>query len=518
MGVESTLVMEDIRKTFPGVVALNGVRFELQRGEVHVLLGENGAGKSTLIKLLGGALRKDAGRILLDGREIEIRGPHHAQELGIGIIYQELHLVPHLSAAENIFLGREPELFPGIIDQNALYVRGQEVLNGLHVDIDAHTIVKELSVAQQQMVEIAKAVSLDVRILVMDEPTSALTESEIGQLFAMIQRLKRTGVSIVYISHRLDEIFQIGDRVTILLDGTYVGTYGIGALSRAELVRLMVNREIKEHFPKVRTHQGKEHLRVEHLSRVGQLNDISFSLYGGEVLGVAGLLGSGRTELARALFGLDAIDGGTVIIHGIVQTNLNPRRAVKLGLGYLTEDRKTQGLILRLSVKDNILLASLDRLSKFGVLDPSTEAVTAEQYVEDLRIKTPGIEQQVVNLSGGNQQKVVLSKWLCSQAQIFIFDEPTRGIDVGAKVEIYKLMNGLTERGAAVMMISSELPEILGMSDRIMVMREGSIAALMDAAEATQELILHHALGNGPLSGPREPARHVPPSGGERFT
>jgi ribose transport system ATP-binding protein len=496
MGVESTLVMEDIRKTFPGVVALNNVRFELQRGEVHILLGENGAGKSTLIKLLGGALKKDAGRILLDGREVEIRGPHHAQELGIGIIYQELHLVPHLSAAENIFLGREPELFPGIIDQKILYAKAQEIIDGLHVDIDARAIVKTLSVAQQQMVEIAKAVSLDVRILVMDEPTSALTESEIEQLFAMIKRLKMTGVSIIYISHRLDEIFQVGDRVTVLLDGKYVGTYGIGELSRAELVRQMVNREIKEHFPKVRTPRGEEKLRVEHVVRAGELNDISFSLYGGEVLGVAGLLGSGRTELARVIFGLDPVDSGTISINGTVQTKLNPRRAVKLGLGYLTEDRKNQGLVLRLSVKENILLASLDRLAKFGVLDPATESAAAQRYVEDLRIKTPGLEQQVVNLSGGNQQKVVLSKWLCSEAQIFIFDEPTRGIDVGAKVEIYKLMNGLTERGAAVLMISSELPEILGMSDRIMVMREGTVAALLDAANATQEMILHHALGN----------------------
>jgi len=496
MGVENTLVMEGIRKTFPGVVALDGVRFDLQRGEVHVLLGENGAGKSTLIKLLGGALKKDTGRILLDGREIDIRGPHHAQELGIGIIYQELHLVPHLSVAENIFLGREPEIFPGIIDQQALYARAQDVLQSLHADIDSRTTVRELSVAQQQMVEIAKAVSLDVRILVMDEPTSALTESEIEQLFSMIRGLKTRGVSIVYISHRLEEIFQIGDRVTVLLDGKYVGTFGVGGLNRAQLVRLMVNREIQDHFPKVRAPRREEKLQVKQLTCVGKLNDVSFSLYGGEVLGVAGLLGSGRTELARAMFGLETIDRGTITINGAVQSGLTPRRAVKLGLGYLTEDRKTQGLILRLSVKENILLASLDRLARFGVLDPATESAAAERYVKDLRIKTPGIGQQVVYLSGGNQQKVVLSKWLCSEAQIFIFDEPTRGIDVAAKVEIYKLINGLTERGAAVMMISSELPEILGMSDRIMVMREGSVAAVLDAAEATQELVLHHALGN----------------------
>jgi ribose transport system ATP-binding protein len=488
--------MEDIRKTFPGVVALDNVRFDLHRGEVHVLLGENGAGKSTLIKLLGGALKKDAGKVLLDGREVEIRSPRHAQELGIGIIYQELHLVPHLSVAENIFLGSEPELFPGIIDQQALYKRAQGILANLHVDIDVHAQIQSLSVAQQQMVEIAKAVSMDVRILVMDEPTSALTESEIGQLFAMIGSLKKTGVSIVYISHRLDEIFHVGDRVTILLDGRYVGTFGINDLTRPELVRLMVNREIKEQFPKVRVPRRDEKLRVEQLTRAGELRDVSFSLYGGEVLGVAGLLGSGRTELARAIFGLDAIDSGAVIVNGQPEPNLNPRRAVKLGLGYLTEDRKNQGLILRLSVKENILLASLDRLSKFGVLDPATESATAEKYVEDLRIKTPGIDQQVVNLSGGNQQKVVLSKWLCSEAQVFIFDEPTRGIDVGAKVEIYRLINGLTERGAAVMMISSELPEIIGMSDRIMVMREGTVAAFLDAADATQESILHHALGN----------------------
>ena len=496
MAVEFALVMEDIRKTFPGVVALNGVQFDLQRGEVHVLLGENGAGKSTLIKLLGGALKKDDGRILLDGREIEIRSPHHARELGIGIIYQELHLVPHLSAAENIFLGREPELFPGIIDQHALFAGAQEILSGLHVDIDAHATVNSLSIAEQQMVEIAKAVSLDVRILVMDEPTSALTQSEIEQLFAMIRDLKKRGVSIVYISHRLDEIFQIGDRVTILLDGTYVGTYGISGLQRGDLVRLMVNREIKDHFPKVRVQRGGERLRVDHLSRAGALDDVSFSLFAGEILGVAGLLGSGRTELARAIFGLDPFDSGTIAINGAVQSRLSPRRAVKLGVGFLTEDRKTQGLVLKLSVKENILLASLDRLATFGVLDRTAEAATAAKFVEELRIKTPGIDRQVVYLSGGNQQKVVLSKWLCSEAQIFIFDEPTRGIDVGAKVEIYKLMNGLTERGAAVMMISSELPEILGMSDRIMVMREGRVAALLDAAAATQEILLRHALGN----------------------
>jgi ribose transport system ATP-binding protein len=496
MAEECTLFMAGIRKTFPGVVALDGVQFDLRRGEVHVLLGENGAGKSTLIKLLGGALKKDAGRILLDGREVDIRSPHHARELGIGIIYQELHLVPHLSAAENIFLGREPELFPGIIDQQELYTKAQEILDGLRLDIDAHIPVGELSVAERQMVEIAKAVSLDVRILVMDEPTSALTQSEIEQLFAMIRDLKRTGVSIVYISHRLDEIYQIGDRVTILLDGAYVGTYGISELSRAELVRLMVNREIKDHFPKVRVPQGKEKLRVDHLTRAGALNNVSFSLFGGEVLGIAGLLGSGRTELARVIFGLDPFEAGTITVNGVVQSGLSPRRAVKLGLGYLTEDRKTQGLILRLSVRENILLASLDRLARFGVLNPAAEATVAAKFVEDLRIKTPGIDQQVVYLSGGNQQKVVLSKWLCSEAEIFIFDEPTRGIDVGAKVEIYKLINGLTQRGAAVLMISSELPEILGMSDRILVMREGSVVALLDAAEATQEVILHHALGN----------------------
>ncbi len=489
------LQMRDIRKTFPGVVALDDVSLELRRGEVHILLGENGAGKSTLMKILSGAYQKDGGQILLNGQEVEIKNPKHARELGIGIIYQELNLVPHLSAAENIFLGRETVTLPGLIDQKTMAQTARQLLTGLGVDFDPRRQVRELSIAEQQMVEIAKAISLDARILIMDEPTSALTEREIKELFARIRKLKADGVSIIYISHRMEELFEIGDRVTVLRDGRWVGTREIAEVSKPELIRLMVNRELTQQFPKVAAPRGSEVLRVEDLRRAGVPEEINFSLYEGEVLGIAGLLGSGRTELARAIFGLDKMEAGRVYIKGQLQKITSPRRAINLGLGFLTEDRKTQGLVLPLSVQENICLPSVERFSRLGVVRASEEAQAAAQYLRDLRIKATGPHQRVLNLSGGNQQKVVLSKWLCTRGHILIFDEPTRGIDVGSKAEIYQLMNQLTAAGAAVMMISSDLPEILGMSDRILVMHQGRINGEFSAAEATQEKILHCALG-----------------------
>ncbi|HEY8228431.1 MAG TPA: sugar ABC transporter ATP-binding protein [Pyrinomonadaceae bacterium] len=492
---DTVLQMRQIRKTFPGVVALNNVDFELRRGEVHILLGENGAGKSTLMKILSGAYQKSAGEIVFDGAEVEIKNPKHAQTLGISTVYQEFNLIPHLPIGENIFLGREPVRFGGVIDRRAILDEAKSALTGLGLTIDPRRLVKNLRVAEQQMVEVAKALSLDARILIMDEPTAALTEHEIGELFGTIRRLKEKGVAIVYISHRMEELFEIGDRVTVLRDGRSVGTYDVREMSKSELIRLMVNRDLTELFPKEHASRGPEVLRVENLCTMGGLKDISFSLHKGEVLGVAGLLGAGRTELARAIFGLDHISSGNIYVNGEAQKMSSPRSAIKLGLGFLTEDRKSQGLVLPLSVERNLCLSSVDKFSNWGVMNTKKEREAATRYTEELRIKTPSLDQKVVFLSGGNQQKVVLSKWLCSEAEVFIFDEPTRGVDVGAKAEIYQLMNRLTAAGVAIMMISSEMLEVLGMSDRIMVMRGGRIAGEFSTEESTQERILQCALG-----------------------
>lgn len=492
---DTILHMRQIRKTFPGVVALDNVDFELKRGEVHILLGENGAGKSTLMKILSGAYQKSAGQILFDGAEVEIKNPKHAQTLGISTVYQEFNLIPHLPIGENIFLGREPVRFGGVIDRRAIVDEAKSALTALGLTIDPRRLVKNLRVAEQQMVEVAKALSLDARILIMDEPTAALTEHEIGELFATIRKLKEKGVAIVYISHRLEELFEIGDRVTVLRDGRSVGTYDVREMSKSELIRLMVNRDLTDLFPKEHASRGPEVLRVESLSTMGGLKDISFSLHKGEVLGVAGLLGAGRTELARAIFGLDHISSGSIYVNGVARKMSSPRSAIKSGLGFLTEDRKSQGLVLPLSVERNLCLSSVDKFSSWGVMNTKKEREAARRYTEELRIKTPSLDQKVVFLSGGNQQKVVLSKWLCSEAEVFIFDEPTRGVDVGAKAEIYQLMNRLTAAGVAIMMISSEMLEVLGMSDRIMVMRGGRIAGEFSAEESTQERILQCALG-----------------------
>ncbi len=489
------LEMRHIRKEFPGVIALDDVHFDLRAGEVHILLGENGAGKSTLMKILSGAYEKTRGEILLNGKPVDIRSPKQAQDLGISIIYQEFNLIPHLSASDNIFLGREPRKAAGFIDQKRMDQEAEALLHELGVRFDPRTPVKRLSVAQQQMVEVAKALSFDARILIMDEPTSALTESEIQQLFATIRRLKEKGVGIIYISHRMEELFEIGDRVTVLRDGQYIGTYPIREVSTDQLVRLMANRELKEHFPKQKATIGDEVLRVEGLTREQVLEDIHFSLHRGEILGIAGLLGAGRTELARAIFGVDRITSGNIYVHGKPVSIKSPAQAIRMGMGFLTEDRKNQGLVLVLSVNENISLPNLDRLSRLGFVDPSAERELGKRYVKELRIKTSGLQQKVMYLSGGNQQKVVLSKWLARECDILIFDEPTRGIDVGAKVEIYQLMNQLTARGVGIIMISSELPEILGMSDRILVMHHGRIRAEYKREEATQEKILSAALG-----------------------
>ena len=495
MADDILLQMKNICKRFPGVTALDHVDFELNAGEVHILLGENGAGKSTLVKILSGAYQKSDGDIFISGESIEIRSPRHAQEMGISIIYQEFNLIPQLSVAENIFLGREAMSLPGIINRDQMSMKAAQILKNLGIVINPDSRVTDLGVAEQQMVEVAKALSMDARILIMDEPTSALTEKEIGELFRMIRQLKQTGVSIIYISHRMEELFEIGDRVTVLRDGRYIATKNIRDVDTATLIRMMVDRELKEQYPRQRTKRGAEKLCIENLSTQALLRNIDLKLYAGEILGVAGLLGSGRTELARAIFGVDRISAGKIAVNGRAQQINSTGKAIDLRIGYLTEDRKQQGLVLDLSVKENICLPSVNRFAHFGLVSGSKENDAAKKWISELRIKTPGADQKVINLSGGNQQKVVIAKWLCSQADILIFDEPTRGIDVGSKVEIYELMNQLSASGAAILMISSDLPEILGMSDRIIVMHNGHISAEFDASEATQEKILHSALG-----------------------
>jgi len=491
---ELLLRLRGIRKGFPGVVALDGVDFDLRPGEVHVLLGENGAGKSTFVRILSGATTRDAGTIEVAGREVEIGSPRRAQDLGISAIYQEFNLVPDLTAAQNIFLGREPAR-GGVIDRGKLNGDARALLEGLGVRLDPGTPVRSLGVAQQQMVEVAKALSTQARVLIMDEPTSALTESEIRELFAAMRRLTARGVGIIYISHRMEEIAQVGSRVTVFRDGRHVGTVDAASASVPSLIKMMAGRELTEHFPRRRTPPGGELLRVENLVRGKRLRGVSLALRAGEVVGIAGLLGAGRTELARAIVGADRPDSGRVVIQGQEVRARGPADAIRRGVGFLPEDRKTQGLVLGLAVHSNLGLPSAHRLSRMGVLDGAALAASAQRWVDDLRIKTPSLAQLVGLLSGGNQQKVVLGKWLATGAQILILDEPTRGIDVGARMEIYELMNRLTEAGVGILMISSDLPEVLGMSDRVLVMREGRVAAELLAADATQERVLGFALG-----------------------
>lgn len=488
--------MRNISKQYPGVRALDDVTLTVEAGEVHALLGENGAGKSTLMKILAGAQPMDHGEILLHGRPVVIDTPQRAMDHGISIIYQEFNLVPYLSAGENIFLGREPRgVIPGFVDFRTLYAESQRVLDRLGVRIDARSPVNMLSVAQQQMVEIAKATSKQCRIIIMDEPSATLTEHELQALFGLIRRLKGEGVSIVYISHRLEEIFDVCDRATVMRDGKWIATRPVKELNREEIIRLMVGRELGEAIPKVAAHVGEPALTVRNLSRAGVLHDISFTVHRGEILGLAGLVGAGRTETARAIFGADPLDGGQIELFGKPVRIRAPRDAIRLGIGLVTEDRKQQGLVLGMAVRENNTLANLDSLSRLGFIRRRAEQKVAEEYRVSLSIKTPSIEQSVQNLSGGNQQKVVLAKWLFTGSKVLIFDEPTRGIDVGAKSEIYKLMNELAAQGCAIIMISSELPEVLGMSDRILVMHEGTITGELLRADATQEKVMHLATG-----------------------
>jgi ribose transport system ATP-binding protein len=527
MSQPPVLEMTGIRKAFPGVVALDGVDLTLRAGEVHMLLGENGAGKSTLMKILSGAYRKDSGEIRINGQAVDIQSPRDALARGIRVIYQELNLVPQLSVAENIFLGDAPAR-AGFIDRRALIASTTRVLAELGLNLDARTPLYRLSLAQRQLVEIAKALrgaagsrfsafaakplrrdlavargpsgggpdpgSRQASILVMDEPTSALTSREVDQLFSLIGTLVKLGVAVVYITHRLDEVYRIGDRVTVLRDGRHVATSMLSAVTVDALVRMMANRDLTEHYPKRRVEPGPELLRVEGLGRAGVLHDINFSVRAGEVVGIGGLLGAGRSELARVLAGVDRAHAGRIICRNAEMRFRTPADAIRKGIGLLPEDRKAEGLVAGLTVARNIALPHGRRLARGGFLPGGCETALAEPVVKDLRVKATPF-QEVRLLSGGNQQKVVLGKWLAGDARIFIFDEPTRGVDVGAKVEIYNLMNKLTAEGAGIVMISSELPELLGMSDRILVMRGGRITTTFDAATTNQEQILAAAFG-----------------------
>jgi ribose transport system ATP-binding protein len=486
--VSPLLEMRGITKRFPGVTALDGVDFELERGEVHVILGENGAGKSTLIKMLSGAYHPDEGEILLDGQRVDISSAAVAQSKGISTIYQEFNLVPQLTVAENIFLGRQPRRF-GIVDRRKMRDEAHELLERIKVRVDSHAPVSTLGVAQRQMVEIAKALSLDARILIMDEPTASLSGQEVERLFEIVRGLKEEEVGVIFISHHLEEVTEIGDRVTVLRDGKMVGQVP-ATTDHQELVRMMVGRSIEDQFPRRRPGVGEVLLEVKELSREGVLHDISFQVRAGEVVGIAGIVGAGRTELARAIFGADPLDSGEVWVEGRRMERFDPREAKHRGIGFITEDRQGQGIVPPLSVAENLALASLGRYTSAGFVNRKEQRSRAQKMIEELTIRTPSPEQEIRYLSGGNQQKVVIGKWLLADSKVLIMDEPTRGIDVGAKVEIYELMNELTEHGAGILMISSDLPEVLGLSDRILVMAGGRITGELSREEASQEKVM----------------------------
>jgi ribose transport system ATP-binding protein len=487
--------MLGIRRDFPGVQALKGVDLTVEPGEIHALLGENGAGKSTLMRILAGAERKDAGRILLGGEETQISGPTGALARGISTVYQEMSLASHLSVAENLFIGRLPAKAGGVIDWRRLYRDARQVLDRLQLDLPLRTPVRRLSLAQQQLTEIAKALSHSVKVLVLDEPTSALADSEVAELFRVLRDLKGQGVAIIFISHTIEEILQLCDRVSVLRDGELVGERAVAGTSAGELVRLMVGRPLVEMFPKERAELGGELLRVEGFRVQGKQTAVSFSVRAGEVLAFAGLLGAGRTALMQAIIGAIPAADGTVYHRGKPVRIRKPEEAIRHSIGYLSDDRRRSGLAGMLGVGSNLTLASLPQFSRAGVLKGRDERRSASAMVNAIRIVTPSLDQRAALLSGGNQQKTVLGKWLTAGVEVLILDEPTRGIDVGAKVEIYRLMNRLAAEGKAIILLSSSLPEVLGMSDRVLVMWRGAITAEFDARDATQEEIMFAATG-----------------------
>ncbi|WP_198085188.1 sugar ABC transporter ATP-binding protein [Variovorax sp. E3] len=494
--MQPIVTIRDLCKSFAGVRALHNAQFELMPGEVHALMGENGAGKSTLMKVLAGVYRKDAGEVLFDGQPVDIASPRAAQALGIGIIHQELNLMNHLSAAQNIFIGREPLGVLGLfIDEEAMRAETQRIFDRMNLRLDPRTPVGELTVAKQQMVEIAKALSFDSRVLIMDEPTAALNNEEVSDLFRIIGQLKAQGVAVVYISHKMDELKRVADRVTVMRDGQYIATVPMDQTPMGSLIAMMVGRqltEVENEFPD--TAGNEVVLEARGICRGAMVRNASFVLRRGEILGFAGLMGAGRTELARAVFGADRIDAGEVFVRGRKVSIRSPEDAVAHGIGYLSEDRKHFGLATGLDVETNIALPNMKRFLSMGAfIDQAAIGAAGERYVKQLRIKTPSVHQQVRLLSGGNQQKIVIAKWLLRDCGVLFFDEPTRGIDVGAKAEIYRLLHELAAQGKAIVIISSELPEILRMSHRVLVMCEGRINGELPGREATQEKIMQLA-------------------------
>jgi ribose transport system ATP-binding protein len=485
-----------LSKSFPGVRALHDVQFELVAGEVHALMGENGAGKSTLMKILAGVYTRDSGEILYDGKPVAFASPREAQTMGVGIIHQELQLMNHLTVAQNMFIGREPRGRLGLfLDEDKLNAQARDILARMHVNLDPRTVIGALTVASQQMVEIAKALSFDSRVLIMDEPTSALNDAEIAELFRIIRQLKERGVGIIYISHKMDELKQISDRVTVLRDGEYVATVATADTSVQAIIGMMVGRTLADVAPYQRAvKQGEIALEVKHLNAGPLVRDVGFTLRKGEILGFAGLMGAGRTEVARAVFGADPIESGEVFVKGVKVPITKPSDAVAHSIGYLSEDRKRFGLATGMDVESNIVMSNLGKFLSLNLFLRRTQIrKRAVHFINLLAIRTPSATQPVRLLSGGNQQKIVIAKWLERDCDVLFFDEPTRGIDVGAKSEIYKLLRSLAAQGKAIVMISSELPEILRMSDRIVVMCEGRITGELSASEATQERIMHLA-------------------------
>ncbi len=490
---EQILRVNSLSKSFFGVKALDNIHFDLKKGEVHALMGENGAGKSTFMKILIGLLKADSGSISFNGDQIENMDVHAMLQKGISMIHQEIIMVPELTVAQNIFLGREFSR-SYLVDERAINQEAQKLMHLMGLNINVRTKAKQLSIAELQLIEIAKAISNNARVIIMDEPTSALSEKEISMLFKIINDLKSQGVAIIYISHKMEEIYQIADRITVLRDGKFIATKNTADLDKNSLISLMVGREIDKLFSENSTAPGEVVLKVQNLHKKGKFSEINFEVHAGEVFGIAGLMGAGRTEIARSIFGLDSIDGGDIILKGKTIRIKSPKDAIREGIGYLSEDRKALGFIPELSVKDNISLSSLMNYSKGWFIETKLELEAATKMAEDLKIRAAGLSQKVMYLSGGNQQKVVIAKVLLAQPALIILDEPTRGIDIGAKHEIYKLIRQLAENGLAVIMISSELSEISGMSDRILVLSKGKQTAILTREEASQEKIMQYAL------------------------
>lgn len=498
IGSDTLLKLENINKSFGNIHVLKDINLEIKAGEVHVLLGENGAGKSTLIKILTGAYTKDSGEMYWEGKKIDIKYPQDSMDIGIAPIYQELNLIPELPVYENIFLGREMKkknsdyLF---MDRQEMKRKSIQYLKVLGQDISPDEKVSSLGIGKQQLVEIAKAFTVNAKLIIMDEPTSSLSAAESEQLLQTIMKLKKQGIAIIYISHRLEEIKKIGDQLTVLRDGRNIETLRVSETSTEKMIQLMVGRDLDEQYPKVQFNKGKEGLRVENLQLKDSPHKISFTAFEGEILGISGLVGAGRTEIARGIFGVDKIESGEIFVFGEKVSIKSPRDAIKAGLAFITEDRKGEGLILDQNLEFNMTLSSLNLFTKQTLLQKKSMRTTAEKYIKELHVRPGDIDKHAVYLSGGNQQKVVIAKWLCTQSRVFIFDEPTRGIDVGAKVEVYRLLNELVINGAIVIIISSELPEILGVCDRVLVIHEGKLTADMARENTDQEKIMRAATG-----------------------